>query len=999
MGNGRTFRQGCARFMRGVAWVVLILLLVGAAVCAALWHERISVASRLARKTLDEQGLEDITFRVALISPWRVVVEDIRWGDALSIDWVDIRFSLNEIKNRHVERVHVYGMRTALIVGDGMPVSPLAEKIKPLLPKWKVEGSDDEQPLPSFWMLTMRDMHVDVMDAKNGTRLTQAVLSAGGVAEQDGGYRVWGQARAAVSNAPATVKISGSVSPLTGAVTVAPEVSVADAGAWLALARRLAPGLPPDGGGIVPTACGVTGRGSFSVTAWTNVEPFEVSAELVRGSSFAMPAQDAWVKFQSVRMEASGTLDDVQGRVNIGVSGFGVGTDVEVLEEKGRALSLRGTARFRRTATNECVTASLESDLPGRTMAKVLPRVLPLVPVFFSDGGTLKAEAEAERPPQGAWCGAMRYAAETLRSSAPVSGAYVRAKAVRVTGDAEIAESKFGAVRTDIALEDGAFLRDGLAVTGSLETHLTARPPYAEAVGTLKGRISETRALKDMPLALGDGGGVAFEGEAVVSDLASAPVWKLALKVPEFDVAWTQQAARVTCTAGGAADVRYSAVGVSARVDVWARDVAAESEGAYTAGIGRGWLAFDLPEIQMDDASNVAVSVTLGVSNVWANVTGMAELEDAQCTVPLAWSMAGGLSFPQEQALSWQRLEGQGITVFPDGFAWSADGGAVELRAGVRLAESAVRAQALVRVPLANPQDMHVTVTLPETELTADDAVAALVRDKTKGIELTGRMSAEADARFRRARPSVTARARFSDGRVQSGDTVVEGLATELSFMGGGIFRTIERPFVSFEQVKSGNIVLGRGRADFHVTPRGVTIDRMDVACCKGTLNAYALDWDFKNPKAAFTVYADRIDMGEALMMMVPFKGQMEGVLYGRQPVVINNGRITLLPGYLYSLPGQGGKLRLDDPQQVRTLLDQSGIKGDVQEPLSKALSNLDFSMLKFDLEPREDGEGTLRIKLVGKSNDKDWPAPVDLNLNLHGPLEELINTGRSFAR
>ena len=986
--------------MRGVAWVVLILLLVGAAVCAALWHERISVASRLARKTLDEQGLEDITFRVALISPWRVVVEDIRWGDALSIDWVDIRFSLNEIKNRHVERVHVYGMRTALIVGDGMPVSPLAEKIKPLLPKWKAEGSDDEQPLPSFWMLTMRDMHVDVMDAKNGTRLTQAVLSAGGVAEQDGGYRVWGQARAAVSNAPATVKISGSVSPFTGAVTVAPEVSVADVGAWLALARRLAPGLPPDGGGIVPTACGVTGRGSFSVTAWTNVEPFEVSAELARGSSFAMPAQDAWVKFQSVRMEASGTLDDVQGRVNIGVSGFGVGAEVEVLEEKGRALSLRGAARFRRAATNECVTASLESDLPGRTMAKVLPRVLPLVPVFFSDGGTLKVDAEAARPPQGAWQGGVRYAAETLRSSAPVSGAYVRAKAVRVTGDAEIAESRLGVVRTDIALEDGVFLRDGLAVTGSLETRLTARPPYAEAVGTLKGRVNETRALRKMPLALGDGG-VAFEGEAVVTELMSAPVWQIAMRVPEFDVAWTQQAARATCAVGGAADVRYSAAGVSARGDVWVRDVAAESEGAYTAGIGRGWLAFDLPEVQMTtETPDVSVSVTLGVSNAWAKVEGVAELEDAQCVLPLAWSTAGGLSFlGQGQALSWRRLEGQGITVLPDGFAWSADGDAAELRAGVRLAESAVRAQALLRVPLANPQEMSLAVTLPETEIAAGDAVSALVRDKAKGIVLTGRVSAEVDARLRRGRPSVTARARFSDGRAQSGDAVVEGLATELSFMGGGIFRTIEQPFVSFEQAKAGNIMFGRGRADFHVTPRGVTIDRVDIAYCKGTLNAYALDWNFKNPKAAFTVYADRIDMGEALMMMVPFKGEMEGVLYGRQPVVIDNGRVTLLPGYLYSLPGQGGKLRLDDPQQVRTLLDQSGIKGDVQAPLSKALSDLDFSMLKFDLEPREDGEGTLRIKLVGKSNDKDWPAPVDLNLNLHGPLEELINTGRSFVR
>jgi hypothetical protein len=83
----------------------------------------------------------------------------------------------------------------------------------------------------------------------------------------------------------------------------------------------------------------------------------------------------------------------------------------------------------------------------------------------------------------------------------------------------------------------------------------------------------------------------------------------------------------------------------------------------------------------------------------------------------------------------------------------------------------------------------------------------------------------------------------------------------------------------------------------------------------------------------------------------------------------------------------------------MRALLERSGIKGDVQKPLAQALSDLDFNMLKLDLEPRADGEGTLRIKLVGKSNDKAWPAPVDLNLNLHGPLEKLVNMGLDASR
>ena len=77
-------------------------------------------------------------------------------------------------------------------------------------------------------------------------------------------------------------------------------------------------------------------------------------------------------------------------------------------------------------------------------------------------------------------------------------------------------------------------------------------------------------------------------------------------------------------------------------------------------------------------------------------------------------------------------------------------------------------------------------------------------------------------------------------------------------------------------------------------------------------------------------------------MMVMPMKGLVEGVLYGRIPVGIDGGHVRLSTGFLYSLPGQGGKLRLDDSRQMAALLDQAGIRGDVQAPLSRALSDVD---------------------------------------------------------
>jgi hypothetical protein len=290
-------------------------------------------------------------------------------------------------------------------------------------------------------------------------------------------------------------------------------------------------------------------------------------------------------------------------------------------------------------------------------------------------------------------------------------------------------------------------------------------------------------------------------------------------------------------------------------------------------------------------------------------------------------------------------------------------------------------------------------VSLPETVLAPDDAVVSVLRARAQGATFTGRVSADAKVRLLGTQPHALGRVRLADGCVRSGKMSVDGLAADIPFESSVFFRTIEKPWITFMSAKAGNVRLDEGRVTFQLTPQELFLDRMEVRWCKGSLNAYSVNVAFANPKDEFIVYADRVDLGEALMMVVPFKGKMEGVLYGRFPVGIDNGRVKLSTGFLYSLPGQGGKIRLDDSGQMRALLDRAGIKGEIQEPLSRALSDVDFSTFRLELEPQAGEAGMLRMKLLGKSNDKAWPAPVDLNLNLHAPLEELLNMGLDMSR
>lgn len=96
-----------------ISVVFLLTVALCIPVLSVVWLARVAVVTRVVRTTLDQQGFTDATFRFSRLSLGRVVVEDIRLGApeaVLSVGQVDVRFSLQEVLRRHVERVSVQGL-------------------------------------------------------------------------------------------------------------------------------------------------------------------------------------------------------------------------------------------------------------------------------------------------------------------------------------------------------------------------------------------------------------------------------------------------------------------------------------------------------------------------------------------------------------------------------------------------------------------------------------------------------------------------------------------------------------------------------------------------------------------------------------------------------------------------------------------------------------------------------------------------------------------------
>ena len=1001
-------RRRCGRIsVRALS--VLACLLVGA------WLLRLPALAFVARKVLEQQGWPDTDFRLSRLSPGCLVVDRLTVGGAdpvLSADSLEARFSLSELRRGQLSRLRVRGLRVPAVIEADRLSFPLQQRLASALSARAARVAAASQPdsevgMPlSFGELSVFDVQVPV-SLKGGAEWVTLRGDAGLVAEPgergagagSGRYRAWADLRAP-SGFQGT--LSGSVSPGTGALVLSGDVKVKNVEGLVEHARLAAPDwasrLP-----AVPTNCSFAARGSVALSGWTNAGPFEVTAELGRGSALALKRPDGLVRFQTLRVEASGTPQDIQCRLSVGVGGFRVGGRIQASQEEGRLLSMRGTARLRQTSTNRVLRATLDSDLPGKSVAQVLPNVLPLLPRLLTEGGTFHAEADLEQPPEGSWQGNVRYTAEARRNSLTLPAGRVGAGRVAIGGALLVRNAAPGEWTTDIRVEDGYFFRPGLSVRGGGVMSLCAQPPYRTASGTFEGKVNETAALPASGAELPDDG-VRLEGFASVDGLVSNPVWQVDLRVPEFPAASRRESVACRATAGAAARILYSATRFSADGEAWAREAAVTvastgQAGRVEAGLGRLAARFSVENANPSALSNALVRVTLEASNGWFRADERAALESASARVPLVWSQARGVSFGPGPSLTWSRLEAAGVRLLPGELTLREQGSRAEAAFSVRAEGSRFGATARAQVPMNAPGQCVIDVTVPEAELAADDTLAAPIRRADPAAVVTGRLGAEARLRFLGTQPHALGRVRVTGAKVCRDRLEIGGLSADVAFEAGLGFRTIERPAVTFDYAKAGNIRLDKGRAEFQVTPEEVFVDRFEVGWCKGNLNAYSVHLDPRNPHANVIVYADRIDLGEALMMVMPFKGKMEGVLYGRFPVGIEGSRVKLSTGYLYSLPGQGGVLRLEDSAQMRSLLDRAGILGDVQQPLSQALSDMDFSTIRMELEPKAEGDAVFRIKLDGKSNFKEWPAPVALNLNLHGPLEELLNLGLSVSR
>ena len=310
-----------------------------------------------------------------------------------------------------------------------------------------------------------------------------------------------------------------------------------------------------------------------------------------------------------------------------------------------------------------------------------------------------------------------------------------------------------------------------------------------------------------------------------------------------------------------------------------------------------------------------------------------------------------------------------------------------------------------------SPRHWRFSANIPEAKFSSEDDVVGrilsnLELSSVSNITCSGAFSlsarGECTPRLPVASWSAMAKLKKVSASLTAGDTPVSVENLRVAFGATGIADRMDivPMFPRADSIEAAGVVLSNVFASVRATERSLLVTEAGADSAGGELRMYSLFLDPKRLSAGATIYVDGVDAGKVLAHMSGFRGEATGRLHGKIPFFLKDGReLRFRDAYLFSTPGEAGRVRVADPGPILDNLALGGVPKDTRDNLANALGNLDYTVLRMVLRRGEKGASSLSMMLRGSATSGKTTVPVNLDVTFRGDLDQLIDTGIKFTR
>ena len=408
---------------------------------------------------------------------------------------------------------------------------------------------------------------------------------------------------------------------------------------------------------------------------------------------------------------------------------------------------------------------------------------------------------------------------------------------------------------------------------------------------------------------------------------------------------------------------------------------------SHAATLDMGVSTLDFPFVHPFNSGRVP-SGTLKLGKVTATLANGQKLKVRPATVHLSRKKAYALAFKGELAPELGRMPSLGITgeIHPlDPVKFQ-----LNLHCPEFLLDSGMLAQYLSALPLS--------------------------------LSFSGRVAGDAELAWGPGGLSGAAKTRFAQGEMNWPDFNLSAKGIQGEIQLRDILNPASLPgqILTMDQVDMGAFKITDTRIRYTLEPEGkVLLENARFSWCRGLVSTESVRVPADDGKLDLILYCDRLKLADLLNQMGGFSAEGEGTVSGRLPVVYDQGHLSFDQGFLFSTPGQGGKVRVENTESLIQGIPVDTPQFAQLDLTREALKDFEYKWARLNLN--SSGETlTAALQLDGKPNDllpfvfrKELGGfarvesraqgsrfqGITLNINLKLPFNQVMKFGKTMKQ
>jgi len=195
----------------------------------------------------------------------------------------------------------------------------------------------------------------------------------------------------------------------------------------------------------------------------------------------------------------------------------------------------------------------------------------------------------------------------------------------------------------------------------------------------------------------------------------------------------------------------------------------------------------------------------------------------------------------------------------------------------------------------------------------------------------------------------------------------LEGIRMSLNFPELPQIRSAPGQSLQFRKFSLGNLTTERGRIDFQIeSARSLLIEKMRFFWCEGGVETQAMRLSPGVQDYRITFFCDRLNLAKVLEQFGAAAAEGRGAVNGRIPLQYTNGKISFDDGFLFSTPGDGGKIRLTGTDILTAGIPPNTPQFVQMELAREALKDYDYTWAKLNITSQGE-ELLLQMQMDGK--------------------------------